>query len=221
MGGRIRTAPVLVDHTNWCGRIARAGRSEQGKNARIADLWRADAGAPQEVHGLAAAERVFLPDAAITTDYLLHLTAGLVENLVVDADRMRANLESTGGLIYTSSVLLELVEGGLSREDAYAFVQRAAMRTWETGTLFRETLTAEQRYDDRVLLGVRLSAGLPHAELREEGRPGRAGRQSGYSESARQGRTAGGFRFALAPRAPGSRPTRTPRPSTFRDRAGP
>src|SRR6478609_4854697 len=61
-------------------------------------------------------ERVFLPDAAITTDYLLDLTAGLVENLVVDADRMRANLESTGGLIYTSSVLLELVEGGLSRE---------------------------------------------------------------------------------------------------------
>ena len=68
-------------------------------------------------------ERVFLPDAAITTDYLLHLTTGLVENLVVDADRMRANLESTGGLIYTSSVLLELVEGGLSREDAYALVQ--------------------------------------------------------------------------------------------------
>ena len=68
-------------------------------------------------------ERVVLPDAAIATDYLLHLTPGLVENLVVDADRMRANLDSTGGLIYTSSVLLELVEGGLSREDAYALTQ--------------------------------------------------------------------------------------------------
>ena len=87
-------------------------------------------------------ERVFLPDAAITTDYLLDLTAGLVENLVVDADRMRANLESTGGLIYTSSVLLELVEGGLSREDAYALVQSAAMETWNGGTPFRETLRA-------------------------------------------------------------------------------
>src|ERR687883_1001353 len=65
-------------------------------------------------------ERVFLPDAAITTDYLLHLTTGLVSGLVVDAERMRANLESTGGLIYTSSVLLELVEGGLSRGGAYA-----------------------------------------------------------------------------------------------------
>jgi adenylosuccinate lyase len=90
-------------------------------------------------------ERVFLPDAAITTDYLLHLTAGLVENLVVDADRMRANLESTGGLIYTSSVLLELVEGGLSREDAYALVQGAAMQTWNSGVPFRDTLRAKAR----------------------------------------------------------------------------
>jgi adenylosuccinate lyase len=90
-------------------------------------------------------ERVFLPDAAITTDYLLHLTTGLVENLVVDADRMRANLESTGGLIYTSSVLLELVEGGLSREDAYALVQSAAMETWNSGTPFRETLRARAK----------------------------------------------------------------------------
>jgi adenylosuccinate lyase len=87
-------------------------------------------------------ERVFLPDAAITTDYLLHLTTGLVAGLVVDADRMRANLESTGGLIYTSSVLLELVEAGLSREDAYALVQSAAMQTWNTGTPFRATLRA-------------------------------------------------------------------------------
>ncbi|HJX45464.1 MAG TPA: adenylosuccinate lyase [Geodermatophilus sp.] len=87
-------------------------------------------------------ERVFLPDAAITTDYLLHLTTGLVENLVVDADRMRANLDLTGGLIYTSAVLLELVESGLSREDSYALVQGAAMETWSGGAPFRETLRA-------------------------------------------------------------------------------
>jgi adenylosuccinate lyase len=90
-------------------------------------------------------ERVFLPDAAITTDYLLDLTTGLVENLVVDADRMLANLESTGGLIYTSSVLLEVVEGGLSREDAYALVQSAAMETWNTGTPFRSTLRSRAK----------------------------------------------------------------------------
>ena len=58
---------------------------------------------------------------------------------------MRANLESTGGLIYTSSVLLELVESGLSREDAYSLVQSAAMETWQTGTPFRETLRARAK----------------------------------------------------------------------------
>jgi len=101
-------------------------------------------------------ERVFLPDAAITTDYLLHLTTGLVENLVVDADRMRANLESTGGLIYTSSVLLELVEGGLSREDAYALVQSAAMETWNSGVPFRETLRARAAASSVTLDEARL-----------------------------------------------------------------
>src|SRR5204862_119144 len=85
-------------------------------------------------------ERVALPDAAIATDYLLHLTTGLVSGLVVDTARMRANLELTGGLIYTSGVLLALVAAGMSREDAYALVQAAAMETWETGTGFREAL---------------------------------------------------------------------------------
>src|SRR5208282_2803846 len=85
-------------------------------------------------------ERIALPDAAIATDYLLHLTIGLVEGLVVDTARMRANLDSTGGLIYSSAVLLELVDAGMSREDAYALVQQAAMATWDTGRLFRETL---------------------------------------------------------------------------------
>jgi adenylosuccinate lyase len=85
-------------------------------------------------------ERIALPDAAIGTDYLLNLTSKLVTGLVVDTARMRANLDATGGLIYTSVVLLELVEQGLSREDAYALVQSAAMMTWESGVPFRETL---------------------------------------------------------------------------------
>jgi adenylosuccinate lyase len=85
-------------------------------------------------------ERVALPDAAIGTDYLLHLTQRLVNGLVVDTARMRANLDATGGLIYTSAVLLELVESGLSREDAYAITQAAAMDTWSSGVAFRETL---------------------------------------------------------------------------------
>src|SRR5579864_1809294 len=101
-------------------------------------------------------ERIALPDAAIATDYLLHLTAGLIDGLTVDAARMRANLDATGGLIYSSAVLLELVSAGMTREDAYDLVQAAAMDTWNSGTPFRETLrkqaaTFGQRLVDDVL----------------------------------------------------------------------
>jgi len=85
-------------------------------------------------------ERIALPDAATATDYLLHQTTGLVAGLTVDAARMRANLDLTGGLLYSSAVLLDLVSAGMSREDAYALVQAAAMDTWENGTPFRDTL---------------------------------------------------------------------------------
>src|SRR5438067_3212239 len=85
-------------------------------------------------------ERIALPDAAIGTDYLLHLTSRLVNGLVVNASRMQANLDATGGLIYSSAVLLALVETGLSREDAYSLTQAAAMETWQSGVPFRETL---------------------------------------------------------------------------------
>jgi len=85
-------------------------------------------------------ERVALPDAAIIVDYLLHLTTGLMAGLTVDTARMRANLDATGGLIYSSSVLLRLVDGGMTREDAYALVQAAALDTWDSGTAFRDTL---------------------------------------------------------------------------------
>jgi adenylosuccinate lyase len=97
-----------------------------------------------------------VPDAAIATDYLLHLTSGLVEGLVVDKARMAANLQSTGGLIYTSSVLLELVAAGMSREDAYALVQAAAMVTWETQAPLRETLRAEAAARGQALDEARL-----------------------------------------------------------------
>ncbi len=85
-------------------------------------------------------ERVALPDAAAAADFLIDQTGGLVRGLVVDAARMRANLDATGGLIYTSAVLLELIAAGMSREDAYALVQAAAADTWQGGTPFRQTL---------------------------------------------------------------------------------
>jgi adenylosuccinate lyase len=101
-------------------------------------------------------ERVALPDAAIATDYLVHLTAGVVAGLTVNAARMRANLESTGGLIYTSSVLLDLVRAGMSREDAYALVQAAAMAAWDTGAGFREALRKEAMAAGQALDEARL-----------------------------------------------------------------
>jgi adenylosuccinate lyase len=103
-----------------------------------------------------SAERVALPDAAIVTDFLLEQTTGLVAGLVVDAARMRANLNATHGLIFTSAVLLELVAAGMSREDSYALVQEAAMDTFQTGAPFAETLRAHaarrgQRLDEAAL----------------------------------------------------------------------
>ena len=103
-------------------------------------------------------ERVALPDAATATDYLLHLTIRLVEGLIVDGDRMRANLDLTGGLVYSGAVLLDLVESGLSREDAYAVVQEAAMVTWQTGEPFRATLLATAERDGHHVDDDRLSA---------------------------------------------------------------
>jgi adenylosuccinate lyase len=96
-------------------------------------------------------ERIALPDAAIATDYLLHLTTGLVEGLVVDAARMRANMEVTRGLLYSSAVLLELVSAGLSREDAYALVQAAAMDTWDNEVPFRDSIITEGKRRGMVI----------------------------------------------------------------------
>ncbi len=85
-------------------------------------------------------ERIALPGAAALTDFLLAETTALITGLQVDAARMRANLELTRGLIFTSAVLLELVAAGMSREDAYALVQAAAMDTYASGMPLRETL---------------------------------------------------------------------------------
>ena len=109
-------------------------------------------------------ERIALPDAAIATDYVLHLTTGLVEGLTVDAARMRANLDLTGGLLYSSGALLALVKAGLSREDAYSLVQAAAMETWEAGTPFRDTLRKQAS-----IRGV----SLPEADIDDAFRPER------------------------------------------------
>jgi adenylosuccinate lyase len=87
-----------------------------------------------------SAERIVFPDACILLDYLLDLVADVVEQLVVYPERMRANLELTGGLIYSQRVLLALVDAGLDRQEAYRMVQAHAMRAWAGGPTFREAL---------------------------------------------------------------------------------
>ncbi|MFN3287966.1 MAG: adenylosuccinate lyase [Sphingomonadaceae bacterium] len=76
-------------------------------------------------------ERFIGPDATITLDFALARAAGVVEKLVVYPERMRANLEAMGGLVHSQQVLLALTQAGMSREEAYAAVQRNAMQVWE------------------------------------------------------------------------------------------
>ena len=103
-------------------------------------------------------ERIALPDAAIAADYLLEETTEIMDGLAVDPARMLANLESSHGLIYTSAVLLELVAAGMSREEAYALVQGAAMDTWQSGTGFRETLRSHAASRGQEIDETRLDA---------------------------------------------------------------
>ena len=88
-------------------------------------------------------ERVILPDATLALDFMLHRFAGLVESLVVYSERMRANLESTGGLVFSGTLLVALAAKGLTREAAYALVQGHAMETWERGGEFRARVQAD------------------------------------------------------------------------------
>ncbi|MGB7861301.1 MAG: adenylosuccinate lyase [Acidimicrobiia bacterium] len=91
-----------------------------------------------------SAERVVLADASIVAHYMLVQFADLVENLVVDEERMMANLESTRGLVFSQAVLLALVEHGrMARDEAYRIVQRNALETWEGSEQLKDLLTAD------------------------------------------------------------------------------
>ncbi len=88
-------------------------------------------------------ERVILPDSTTLTNYLLEKTANLLDTMLVYPQRMKANLESTGGLAFSGQLLLELVEQGVTREDAYRLVQSHAMRAWKEGLNFRDLVMTD------------------------------------------------------------------------------
>ena len=85
-------------------------------------------------------ERVILPDATITLDYMQHLATRLVEGMTVHADRMLANLDLTHGALFSQRALTALIESGMTRDDSYRLVQQAAQTAWDTGTPFRDLL---------------------------------------------------------------------------------
>ena len=91
-----------------------------------------------------SAERIILPDTCLMLDYILSIFTYVVSGLKVDAGRMRRNLESSRGLVFSQRILLALVEDkGLPRETAYDIVQRNAMRAWDSGQDFRQLLAAD------------------------------------------------------------------------------
>jgi adenylosuccinate lyase len=95
-------------------------------------------------------ERVILPDSTILVDYLLVKTTNLIETLVVYPNRMLKNLESTGGLVFSGQLLLDLAQHGMSREDAYRLVQKHAMRAWKEDLNFRELVMKDAEITSRV-----------------------------------------------------------------------
>src|SRR5206468_9570976 len=97
-----------------------------------------------------SAERIVLPDAFLAVDYMLDRFAWLVEGLVVREERMRRNLEASHYLFFSQRLLLALVESGLARDDAYALVQRDAMRAWDEELDFRELVRNDDDIASRV-----------------------------------------------------------------------
>ena len=90
-----------------------------------------------------SAERVVLPDSSIALDYMLQKAIGLIDGLVVYPERMLENLGATHGLIFSGQLLLALTNKGVSRETAYEWVQRNAMRVWDENRDFHELVKAD------------------------------------------------------------------------------
>ena len=90
-------------------------------------------------------ERIIFPDSTILVDYLLAKTTDLIDRLLVYPERMKKNLESTGGLIFSGQLLLDLTEAGMLREDAYRLVQSHAMRSWKEDLVFRDEVARDPK----------------------------------------------------------------------------
>jgi len=106
-------------------------------------------------------ERIIFPDSTILVDYLLAKTTDLIDRLLVYPERMKKNLESTGGLIFSGQLLLDLAEAGMLREDAYRLVQGHAMRAWKEDLNFREEVARDAAIA-KLLSAERLAAAFDY-----------------------------------------------------------
>jgi adenylosuccinate lyase len=97
-----------------------------------------------------SAERIVLPDSSATLDYMLQKTASLLDGLVVYPERMLENLNATRGLVFSGQLLLALTQSGVSREQAYEWVQRNAMRVWDEGHDFQTLISADPDIDKHL-----------------------------------------------------------------------
>ena len=97
-----------------------------------------------------SAERVVIPDSFLALDYMLNKAAWLVGGLVVHADRMRENLEASGGLVFSQRLLLALVSSGCERDEAYRLVQRNAAAAWDGGVAFRSLIEQDDEVTSRL-----------------------------------------------------------------------
>ena len=143
--------PILSENLTGLARIVRAGVTPALENVA---LWH------ERDISHSSVERVTLPDACIALDFALYRLAGMIENLVVYPENMKANMQALNGLVYSQAVLLALTQAGISREDAYQYVQRCAARVWDSGgTLhFMEALKSDgdvtAHLDERTLDNV-------------------------------------------------------------------
>ena len=127
--------PILCERVTGQARILRANAHAAMENVA---LWH------ERDISHSSVERVIVPDSTTLLDYMLHTMIFVVENLRVFPERMRENLDNGGGLAYSQQVLLALVDRGMSREEAYRFVQGAAAAAWDQGKDFRAELLSRE-----------------------------------------------------------------------------
>jgi len=133
--------PVTCEQISGLARVVRSNAQAGFENVA---LWH------ERDISHSSVERIIIPDSTSLVDYMLQKTANLIDTMLVYPERMKANLESTGGLVFSGQLLLDLVEHGVSREDAYRMVQRHAMRAWKQGLNFRELVLKDKKITRRV-----------------------------------------------------------------------